>query len=66
MENIGLLCYNESRVQIKKNTHCAWRKKKNTGLSVIKCESNEVMTKRFYVTQMFTTDVVVGPLDLDL
>ena len=28
---------NRDRVQIKKNKDCAWRKKKNTGLSVIKC-----------------------------
>ena len=46
---------NRDRVQIKKNKDCTWRKKKNTGLSVIKSETNDVMTKRFDVTQMFTT-----------
>ena len=46
---------NRDRVQIKKNKHYAWRKKENTGLSVIKCETNDVMPKRFYVTQMITT-----------
>ena len=49
------LAVNRDRAKIKKNKDCAWRKKKITGLSVIKCDTNDVMTKRFYVTQMFTT-----------
>ena len=53
---VGGVLANRDRVQIKKNKHYAWRKKKNTGLSVIKCEMNDVMPKRFYVIEMFTTE----------
>ena len=40
LNSYAMLCgamVNKNRLQIKKNNHYAWRKKKNTGLSVIKC-----------------------------
>ena len=57
---------NRHSAQFKTSTTTHRKKKIDSGCSAIKSKTNDVMPKRLYVTQMFTTVWWSFCLDLDL